>query len=98
MSYTYVIEQIEDLPRFREFTCTVCGHMQKAYALLIQTRCENCQEKLKLRGLASIGSEIEDVIDAVLVWLGEGEELESALKWKQVLDQDGDVCSLIEAT
>ena len=90
MSYTYVIEEIENLPRFREFTCRVCGHVQKVYVLLIQTQCENCQERLKLRGLASIGSEIEDVIDTVLLWLGEDKELEMALKWKQALDQAED--------
>ena len=87
MSYTHIIEDIENLPRFRDFICPVCGHMQKTYVLLIQTQCENCQEKLKLRGLTSIGSEIEDVIDTVLTWLGEDKELEMALKWKQVIDQ-----------
>lgn len=90
MSYTCVIEDIENLPRFREFMCPVCGHAQKTYVLLIQTQCENCRERLKLRGLASIGSEIEDVIDTVLVWLGEREEFDLALKWKQILDQHED--------
>lgn len=87
MSYTHVIEQIENLPHYRDFKCPVCEHQQRTHILHIETRCENCQENLKLRGLASIGSEIEDVIDSVLMWLGTNRDLELAMKWKEILDQ-----------
>ncbi len=46
--------------------------------------------KYKFRGLASIGSEVEDVIDAVLEWLGKDSEFDDAMKWKHILDSFGE--------
>lgn len=86
MSYSETIEDIKKLPHYREYTCKVCGHKQKAYILLIQANCENCGTRTKLRSYAAIGSEVEDVIDTVLDWLGTGSDLEDAMKWKQVID------------
>lgn len=90
MSYTEVIEDIEDLPRYREYTCRQCGHKQRVHSLVIQADCEKCGGRSKLRGHASIGSEVEDVIDAVLAWLGEGEEFELAMERKRVIDSSPD--------
>ena len=90
MSYTDVIERIEDLPHYRDFTCSHCGHRQRTYTLLIQVQCEKCNTRLKIRGHASIGAEIEDVIDAVLAWLGEGEEFEMAMQRKQVIGSNSE--------
>lgn len=86
MSYSETIEDIQNLPHYREYTCRVCGHKQKVYILLIQNECEKCGARSKLRRYAAIGSEAEDVIDAVLEWLGKGNEFEDAMKWKQFLD------------
>lgn len=86
MSYTNVIKDIENLPHYREYVCKQCGHQQQIYSLFIQANCEKCGTQVKLRGYASIGSEIEDVIDAVLEWLGKGKEFELALKRKQEID------------
>lgn len=91
MSYAKIIEEIQKLPRYYEYTCSKCGHTQKVYALLIHGKCEQCGTEYKFRGVGSIGTEIEDVIDAVLAWLGKGSELEDALKRKQVIDsEDGE--------
>jgi hypothetical protein len=83
-----VIEDITNLPHYREFICNQCGHKQRAYSLVVQTHCENCKTTLKLRGYAAIGSEVEDVIDAVLAWLGQGDELELAMQRKRIVDMD----------
>jgi len=90
MSYTDVIKRIESLLHYKEFACSHCGHRQRAYTLLIQVHCEKCNTRLKIRGHASIGSEIEDVIDAVLSWLGQGREFELAMQRKQVIDSSSD--------
>jgi transcription elongation factor Elf1 len=89
MSYTKVIEDIENLPHYREYTCRQCGHKQKAYILVVNSRCEQCGVCGKLRRYAA-SPEIEDVIDAVLAWLGEGEEFELAMERKRAIDSSPD--------
>jgi ribosomal protein S27E len=86
MSYINVIEDIETLSHYREYKCKNCGHNQKAYVLTIQEKCEKCGQIGKLRGYSAIGSEIEDVVDAVLAWLGQGDDFESAMERKRVID------------
>lgn len=86
MSYITIIEEIQKLPHYREFTCIKCGHKQKVFILVIHGKCEQCATEYKFRGIAPIGSELEDVIDTVLAWIGSGDEFEDAMKWKGVLD------------
>jgi hypothetical protein len=81
-----IIEDIENLPYYREYECRKCRHMQKAYILDIWGKCENCGNVSKLRGFASIGSEAEDIVDTVLQWMGNGKELEQALNRKREID------------
>ena len=86
MSYTEVIDEIQTLPHYREYTCRKCGHNQKVFILKIQSICEQCGRECKFRGFAPIGSELEDVIEAVLAWMGTGTDFDDAMKWKQVID------------
>jgi len=88
MSYQDVNDAIEGLPHFREFTCLRCGHIQGAYVLTINAKCKKCGETVKLRGFAAVGSEVEDVVDQVLAWLGKGDVLDLALDRKKELEQD----------
>jgi hypothetical protein len=85
MSYAEVIEAIENLPHYREFTCMQCGHEQTIYSLVIQSHCEKCNIPVKLRRYAA-GPEIEDIIDTVLSWLGKGQEFELAMERKRTID------------
>ncbi len=85
-SHPDIIKEIEELKHYREYNCSKCGHRQKAFVLLIQKNCENCGERAKLRRYGSIGTEIEDVFDAILDWMGQGEEFEELLKWKKIRD------------
>jgi ribosomal protein L37E len=89
MSYADVIEDIEKLSHYREYTCRQCGHKQKAYSLVVQSRCEKCGVWSKLRRYAA-SPEIEDVVDAALIWLGEGEEFKLAMERKRVIDSSAD--------
>jgi transcription elongation factor Elf1 len=86
MSYSKTIEEIQNLPHYREFSCKKCGHKQKVYILVIHGNCDQCGTEYKFRGITPIGSEIEDVIDTVLDWIGKGNEFEDAMKWKQTID------------
>jgi hypothetical protein len=65
-----------------------CGKTQRVYSLLMQTNCHECGTRIKLRGYGAIGSEVEDVIDAVLLWLGENKDLANALQRKQEIDSE----------
>jgi DNA-directed RNA polymerase subunit RPC12/RpoP len=86
MSYTDVIREIEGLQHYRNYRCATCGYAQDAYALNIQSTCQNCGSRHKLRGHGAIGTEIEDVIDAVLEWIGKGNEFDLAMSRKKELD------------
>lgn len=86
MSYTEVIKDIEELPYYRDYVCKQCGQKQKVYILEIYAVCSNCKTKSKVRGYASIGSEIEDVIDTVLEWLGDGDEFNLSMMRKRIID------------
>lgn len=80
MSYTRVISDIEQLPHFREVECKQCGSSLVVHALQINAVCDGCGVKMKLRGYAAIGSEVQDVIDAVLKWMGTGSAYEATMK------------------
>lgn len=90
MAYSDVIDAIENLPHYREFTCPNCGKTQKVYSLLIQADCQVCGTRVKLRGYGAIGTEVEDVIDTVLLWLGKNEDFSNALQRKQEIDNEGE--------
>ena len=88
MSYSDIIQRIENLEHFRQVKCPACKEKQRFYILDIHGSCSTCGTKLKLRGLGSIGTEIEDVIDAVLEWMGEGKTLEVSLnRQRQIIEE-----------
>ena len=79
LSLSDIIDEIAKLQHFQSYMCSICGHEVRYHVLQIETFCPQCGTKSKVRGYGSIGIEIQDVIDAVLEWAGEGEEFEAVM-------------------
>ena len=58
------------IPPFRTFACQKCGATIRTHALEIYANCPKCGLQYKNRAFGGIGTEVEDVIDAVLEWAG----------------------------
>ena len=67
------------MPHFSIIECSNCKGKFRVHVLEIKGKCPNCGTISKYRGYASIGTEIQDVIDAVLEWMGEGETFAAAM-------------------
>ena len=80
MSLGNVIDEIMNLNHFRAFDCPKCGGKIRHHALQIYADCPSCHAHYKTRSFAGVGTEIQDVIDAVLEWAGEGEGFDMVLK------------------
>ena len=51
------------------------------------TRCPSCEAKIKCRAFGAIGTELVDVIDAVLEWAGEEESLHAVMRrHREIMD------------
>jgi len=90
MSFASLIEMINKLPHERAFICPKCGRRDAVNVLSIYTDCPQCSTRQKLRGYGAVGGEVEDVIDAVLKWMGSGASLDAAMKRKEELDHYSD--------
>ena len=86
MPYTDVIDEILNLPHYREYTCKVCGAQQKVFLLTFHTTCTKCGAISWQRSRTN-RNEIEDLIDAVLEWIGSDETLALALQRKKEIDE-----------
>ena len=90
MSFATLIDKIKKLPHERIFVCPKCGWHGAASILSIYTDCPQCSTRLKLRGYGAIGDEVEDVVDAVLAWMGSGTTMDAAMNRKEELDRCDD--------
>jgi hypothetical protein len=90
MSYSNVIDDIVELPHTRAWMCDACGSENKAYVLDVYAACGKCERKAKMRGYAAIGGEVEDVVDAVLAWMGTGADFDNAMLRKSAIDSLAD--------
>lgn len=88
MSYSTIIAEIESFAHFRAINCPHCNISQRHHVLQIHGQCASCGCKYRLRGQASIGSEIEDVIDAVLEWAGDDETFKHVMIRRQQIVAD----------
>lgn len=90
-----IIDAIEALPHFETFACSKCGRTIRAHVLQIYAICSGCGTEHKCRAFGGIGTEIEDVIDAVLLWIARGDVEAQAEVWKRqremVADRDDGV-------
>lgn len=75
-----IIDEITNLEHFREINCANCKRTLRVHVLEIYATCNTCETRHKCRGFGGIGIEIQDVIDAVLKWAGQGESFEAVLE------------------
>ena len=80
-----LIDEIQALPHFRTFQCTRCKHIIRVHTLQIRADCENCGLRHKCRGFGGIGTELQDIIDAVIEWAGEGEAFEAVMARRRII-------------
>lgn len=83
-----IIDEIWRTPHWRVFRCALCGGHLRVHALQIQVRCGSCGRSTKCRAFGGIGTEIQDVIDAVLEWASEGEDLEAVMRRHREIIED----------
>lgn len=85
-----IIDEIRATPHFRLLKCSACGGECRVHALAIYGRCPACGEQIKCRSFSAVGTEVADVIDAVLEWAGEGESFDAVMeRYRQIIvDQD----------
>ena len=84
-----IISEIEQLPHVHTLKCKDCSTEIRVHALQIYAVCPKCGLRHKCRSFGAVGTELEDVIDAVLTWAGEGESFDAVMKRRQeILDDD----------
>ncbi len=88
------IEEIRQLSHWNDCGCKKCGTAFRVHALQIYAKCPNCGLSHECRAFGGTGTEIQDIIDAVLEWAGEGEEFEAVMtRHEQIIGdkKNGDV-------
>ena len=88
MHLSKVIDEIHSLEHFRTLVCSGCDTSIRYHALQISVVCPKCGGQHKVRSFGGIGTEIQDVIDAVLEWAGTGENFEGVLKRHNEIQTD----------
>lgn len=84
-----VIGEIQQLPHFHTLKCDGCSTEIRVHALQIYAECPRCSRRHKCRSFGAVGTEIQDVIDAVLAWSGRGEEFDAVMKRReQILSEE----------
>jgi hypothetical protein len=74
-----IVEEIHRLPHWRTIQCT-CGNDVRIHALQIHALCRSCGQTIKCRAFGGLGTELEDVIDAVLEWASVGEDFAAVMQ------------------
>jgi uncharacterized protein YjaG (DUF416 family) len=90
MNLNEIIKEIEELEHFKSLKCFNCLSEIRYYVLQIYVVCPTCKKQLKVRGSSAIGTEIEDLMDTVLVWIGTEKTFEEALKRREEIIKDSD--------
>jgi hypothetical protein len=90
MGLGQVIDEILQLQHFRTLTCSRCQGSVRYHVLQIYAACPRCKTQHKVRAFGGIGTEIQDVIDAVLQWAGDGEGFEAVLARHKQIQEDKD--------
>ncbi len=77
--YLDVVRQIHKLPRTRETKCVDCGSTFSYLTLDTYVNCPNCARQTKCRSFGGY-NEPQDIIEAVLAWLGDGPVFEELIR------------------
>jgi hypothetical protein len=85
-----MLREIEMLPHFREFECRKCSAKIRVHVLQICAVCPNCGADYKCRGSGGIGTELQDLIDGVLLWAGRGESFDAVMRRREELITDSE--------
>ena len=85
MSLASTLEEIGALQHFRTVKCPKCGTVSRHHCLEIYSVCPNCNLRIKCRAFGGAGTEIEDVVDAVLKWAGSGEEFDAVMRRRKIV-------------
>ena len=62
----------------------------RVHALQIYSRCPQCGDERKCRRFGAFGTELKDLIDAVLIWAGEGESFDAVMARRAEMLADDD--------
>ena len=90
MSLGEIINEIHRLEHFHTLACSKCQQLIRYHVLQISATCPACATQHKVRSLGGISTEIQDVIDAVLEWAGEGESFKAVMKRRDEIRSDKD--------
>lgn len=82
-----LIESIEMFPLHREVSH--CGETFQVSPFDIYANCPRCGCRIKVRSFA-VGSELEDLFDAVFTWMNQPGAEELVRRRRQVIQQDQD--------
>jgi hypothetical protein len=88
MHYSDFIAELKTLKHYRTVVCSNCKRPGEYHILDIHGNCQYCGISFKLRGLSTLGTEIEDAIDAVLEWMGEGNNLNVVLSRQKSIQEE----------
>jgi hypothetical protein len=80
-----LFNEIRRLPHWRSFSCS-CGGRVHVHALQIYAKCSSCGTSIKCRCFG--GWEVQDLIDAVLQWAGEGQSFDAFMLRRQEILAD----------
>jgi predicted RNA-binding Zn-ribbon protein involved in translation (DUF1610 family) len=89
-SLSAVLTEIEELAHFSVIACKGCAAELRVHVLQIYAQCPQCGASNKCRAFGGIGTEIQDVVDAVLAWAGDGENFDAVMKRRREILEDGD--------
>lgn len=88
-----LMAEIERVPHFRVSACLQCASPMRVHALQIYGTCPACGTKHKMRSFGAQGTELVDLIDSVIAWMGRGESFDAVLQRQAELlseDEDGE--------
>jgi len=75
-----IVVEIDGLPHFQSFHCAKCSTPIREYTLQIYAICPRSGIEHKCRNFGAIEAEIQDGMDAVLLWTGTGECFDAAMR------------------